>query len=220
MTNALTRAGELALAEAERLWNLDVYDPPIGDKRPRAAECLAVIEGVIKASGWGFATPYLGNGPPQWCGLFAGACWRKAGLNPSWLATYWASTYRLGLFATYQKFDQKHPNPPPKDTTDRRLFGQLARDRLLLPFTPRAGDVVIVGDGEPSFGDHITLCVSYDAAKRTFDTISGNGGGAGPKGDKREGISRRTYSIDSIGYRAMFVLRPAFGDLLAEKPAD
>lgn len=215
-TDALALAGQRAITEATRLWNLDVFDPPKADHSPRARACAKIIEDVIKAAGWGFATPYEGNGAPQWCGLFAGACWRAAGLDPKWLATYFASTYRLNLWASYQKFDQKHPNPRPAN--DLRLIADCDH-QFGLPFAPQAGDILIVGDGDPKVGDHITLVVDYDAAVRTFDTISGNGGGVGPRGDKREGISRRAYTIGAKGYRAMWLIRPAFSDLLAETPA-
>lgn len=217
MTDALTRAGELAVAEAERLWSLDVYDPPRNDQSVQGKACKAAIADVIRTAGWGFALPYLGNGEPQWCGLFAATCWIRAGLDPRWAATYWASTYRLGLWARYQKFSAKSPNLPPADPRDRRLIGRI-RPLGPLPFEPRPGDVVIVGDGEPEAGDHVTLCTSYNARGRTFETISGNGGGTGPRGNQREGISRRTYAIDSGRYRAMWIMRPAFGDLLAENP--
>lgn len=212
--DALALAGQRAVTEATRLWNLDVFDPPKADHSPRARACAKIIEDVIKSAGWGFATPYLGNGAPQWCGLFAGACWRSAGLDPKWLATYWASTYRLNLWASYQKFDQKHPNPPPPAGDERRMLVALDSATHV---EPQAGDVLVVGDGDPHVGDHVTLVVSYDASRREFDTISGNGGGKGPRGDSREGISRRPYTIGARGYRAMFLIRPAFSDLLAER---
>ena len=218
MVDELSLAGERAVEEAKRLWSLDVYDPLHGDKRPRAAECLAVINDIIRANGWGANTEYTGNGPPQWCGMFAGKCWRVASLDPTWLATYWASTYRLGLWARYERFaSTSKANPAPADRSDRRLIMKIAPNAVL-GFAPRAGDIVIVGDGNPKEGDHVTLNVGYDDKRRVFDTISGNGGGLGPNGNSREGISRREFAIDSVGYRAMFVIRPAFGDLLAERP--
>jgi hypothetical protein len=211
-------AGDLAAREAERLWSLDIYDPQHGDKRPRTAECLAVINDIIRANGWGANTEYTGNGPPQWCGMFAGKCWRTAGLDPTWLATYWASTYRIGLWARYERFAAtSKANPPPADRSDRRTFVKLV-PKGALAVMPRAGDIVIVGDGNPKEGDHVTLNVGYDEKRRVFDTISGNGGGVGPNGNSREGISRREYAIDSGGYRAMFLMRPAFRDLLSEVP--
>ncbi len=215
MTDALTRAGELAIEEAERLWAMDVYDPKWIDKSPPASASRRVIEEVIQRAGWGWTLPYRGP-EPQWCGLYAAACWIKAGLDPKWTATYWASTYRLTTWARYIRFSAKHPNPKPLND-DRRLIVKLEPGEPLA-FESRPGDVVIVGDGEPDAGDHVTLCVAYSDVLRSFETLSGNGGGVGPKGNRREGISRRTYSIDSGSYRAMWVIRPAFGDLLAEKP--
>ncbi len=216
MIDALTHAGELARDAALKLWTLDIFDPPHGDTRPRTPECLAVINEIITANGWGGNVKYTGNGNPQWCGFFVGKCWRDAGLDSSWLASYFASTYRLTLWARYVRFSStSKANPIPHEPQDRRRMAALTPRKEPL-FPPRAGDIVIVGDGEPAEGDHITLCVGYDPSRRIFDTISGNGGGVGPKGDKREGISRREYAIDYGGYRAMFVIRPGFGDLQAE----
>ncbi len=215
--SALVHAGELAAAAALKLWSLDIYDPPHGDTRQRTPECLAVINDIIVANGWGGNVKYAGNGPPQWCGMAAGYCWRQAGLDPSWLQSYWASTYRLGLWARYQRFSpSSKANPTPAGANDRRLITALGPGHPMT-FAPQAGDVVIVGDGSPSDGDHVTINIGYDAVRRVFDTISGNGGGVGPHGDHREGVSRREYAIDSGGYRAMYVIRPAFGDLLAER---
>ncbi len=206
----LVDAGARAVAQAERLWDLDVIDPPKGSNDVRAADSLRIINEIIHVNGWGDNVTYAGNGPPQWCGMFAGYCWRAAGLDPSWLPTYWASTYRLGLWARYQRFSpSSRPNPGP----GARLIGAL-RPGKSIPFEPRAGDIVIVGDGQPADGDHVTLCVRY--TDRHFETLSGNGGGVGPRGNTREGISRRTYPIDaSKGYRAMWLIRPAADDLLS-----
>lgn len=212
-TPAIELAGQRALTEARRMWNLDVFDPPIGSKHPRAAECCSVIAGIIDRNGW-LSEPYKGNGKPQWCGMFAGDCWRAAGLDPKVLPWAWASTMRLLAWLRYQPWNE-HKNPRPTNG-DLRLCGQVQPGRPL-PFDPLPGDVVIVGDGTPSEGDHVTLAVSYNSNRRSFNTISGNGGGLGPKGDSREGISQREYLIDAGKYRAMWLGRPAFGDLLAEK---
>ncbi len=207
----LEEAGRAAAAEAERLWHLDVFDPPIGSKAPRAAFCLAEIEDIIEVNGWGWALPYRGDGPPQWCGMFAGACWIPAGLDDSWLPTYFASTHRLSCWGTYQRFDSKgKQNPKPGAGVERRLYIDLTKP-LPPDVTPRRGDIVIVGDGDPTVGDHVTICVGFDGAG--FDTISGNGGGAGPNGDTRQGISRRTYFIGQKGYKPLWLVRPATGDL-------
>ncbi len=185
MTDALTLAGERAIAEAERLWQLDVYDPPRNDQSARGIANRIIIEDIIRTAGWDWALPYRGP-EPQWCGLLAA------------------------------KFNGKSVNLPPPNPRDRRLMMRFVPGSIP-SWTPRAGDVVIVGDGEPEAGDHVTLCVAYDARDRTFETLSGNGGGVGPKGNQREGISRRTYAIDTGRYRALWAIRPSLVDLLAER---
>jgi hypothetical protein len=211
MTDALLRAGELAAQTAEKLFALNVYDPPANDQSARAIASRSVIDHVLTQAGWGFATPY--HGPePQWCGLFAATCWRAAGLNPKWLATYWASTYRLALWAQYRNFDAKHPNPAPPPSDGVRLYVDLQR---ATDIEPRAGDVVIVGDGNPAVGDHITVCCGFDAKTGAVSTVSGNGVGLGPDGKRREGIVRRDFKPGD-GYKPMWLVRPAFDDLFAE----
>jgi hypothetical protein len=215
-------AGERAAAHMEALWKLDIFDPPKGSKHARAKFCLDAISDIIVYNGWGWALPYLGDGSPQWCGMAAGRAWGTAGLDPSWLASYWASTYRLGLWATYQRYDRKaKPNPAPQGITSPIAWREGAR-RLLVNIAksvpddvePRLGDIIIVGDGDPKWGDHINVNMGYDASNKTFDTISGNGGGVGPRGNKREGVSRRDYTIGAPGYRPLWLVRPALSDLL------
>ncbi len=208
----LELAGIEAANSAERLWKLDIFDPAVGSTHPRAKECLTVIEGIIKRNGWSWALPYLGDGPPQWCGMTAGDCWLDGGLDPTWLRDYFASTYRLRLWAKYQKFSVKSkPNPEPPPGAPRRLLVDLKK--TFDPSVPRAGDIVIVGDGDPTVGDHVTICVGYQYG--VFDTISGNSGGTGPNGDRRQGVSRRAYSTrDTTGYRPLWLIRPAATDLL------
>lgn len=207
----LARAGELAIAEAERYWNLDIYDPSHSDKSTRANESRANIDAMLRACGWTWQIPYNGNGQVEWCGIFAGACWRAAGLNPKWLATYFASTYRLDLWARYQAFDPAHPNPRPVSMR-RRLFAELDQNSTSVPFEPRAGDILMIGDGNPAAGDHITLVVSYDPVQRTFRTLEGNGGGVGPDGNHREGVVRAVRKLGGPGYCARRLIRPGVDD--------
>lgn len=215
MQDALTLAGQRAVTEAERLFLLDVYDPSRADHTPRGEHSRMVISNILTASGWTWLVPYAGNGAVEWCGLFAGACWRAAGLDPKWLATYWASTLRLTMWARYRSWNAKHPNPEPTDARDRRLLAELDARSTSLPFDPRPGDVLVVGDGSPVDGDHITIVTGYDSG--TFETISGNGGGLGPDGRRREGIVRRDFRLGGAGYCARRLIRPAFGDLMAER---
>ncbi len=215
----LARAGELAVAEAERMFVLDVVDPPAGDRRPLAALWLAIINDIIHRAGWTWIR-YRGNerGAAQWCGHFAAACWRTAGIDPKWLATFWASTLRLAAWARYRKWNETSAGVKPA-TAARMLIGVGAGERAFPDGSlPRAGDIVIVGDGTPIEGDHITLLISYDPVAGAWHTISGNGGGVGPDGKRREGIVKTDYKATGPGYRVLWVLRPGEGDLLAKSP--
>ena len=69
---ALVDAGARAVAEAERLWAMDIIDPPRGSKNPRAAESLVVVNENIHANGWGANVNYHGQGAPAWWGMYAG----------------------------------------------------------------------------------------------------------------------------------------------------
>jgi len=81
-------------------------------------------------------------------------------------------------------------------------------------FSPREGDILVVGDATPIYGDHITLVKSYDATNGVFETVSGNGGGDGPDGKYREGVVVRGYALNGPGYRALWLYRPAPSDLM------
>lgn len=210
----LEAAGLEAAANMVRLWDQDIFDPKIGSTEPRAPYCLKQIEQIIKANGWSWALPYRGDGPPQWCGMTAGYAWYLAGLDPSWLQAYFASTIRLQCWATYQRWDRKAKANPKPEKPDRVYFDLRHFQAMPMTLKPRAGDIVIVGDGDPSFGDHVTVCIGWDESTRTFDTISGNGGGAGPNGDRRQGVSRQNYRIGQGGYAPMFLIRPGESDLI------
>lgn len=209
----LARAGELASAEMERLWKLDIIDPKIGAKGPLVEHSLAEINRIIVRNGWGRPGEYKGNGPPQWCGMTAGDAWATAGLDPASLRVFWASTDRLIAWARYESFNGHRNVPRPKSGARGCVKLERGKAPAVLP---RPGDVVLVGTGKRPAGDHVTVNMGYDAATRTFDTISGNGGGKGPHGDKREGISRRDYKIDPVAgerYHAMWLVRPGAGDV-------
>lgn len=215
----LERAGELAAAEAERMWQLDIIDPPKGASSEQAKRSLIVINEILSASGWSWAGPYTGNGPPQWCGLFAATCWRRAGLDSGWLATFWASTLRMAHWFGYRAWNGTSAGQ--RTAKMPRLALAVRRDmrphEIVMPdgAPPRPGDIVVVGDGTPKEGDHITVLISFDATTGVFRTISGNGGGVGPDGKSREGISRRDYKADQSGYRVLWVYRPGVEDLAA-----
>lgn len=208
----LRAAGERALAEAVRLFELDVYDPKVEDHSDRAETSRKVIDEILTSAGWIWEVPYRGDTQVEWCGLFAGACWHAAGLEPHWLATYFASTYRLDIWARYHDFTIKRPNPRPSNGP-WRLIGNMDAHSTSVPFGPRPGDILMIGDGSPEYGDHITVVESYDPETRIFRHVSGNGVGVGPDGKRRQGIVRGTSHVGGGGYCARRLIRPAPGDL-------
>lgn len=208
----IAEAGHAAVTEAIRLWQADVYDPPRSDKSEAANRSRKVIDEILMAAGWEWQVPYRGDGQVQWCGLFAAACWRAAGLDPKWLATYWASTYRLDTWANYKDFNPEKPNKKPAQGP-YRLVANLDAISTTVPFEPQAGDILMIGDGTPRMGDHICLVVSYDPTRKVFATIEGNGVGLGPDGKRRQGIVRGLRHLGGQGYCARRLIRPAPSDI-------
>lgn len=206
-------AGLRAVAEATRLWQANVYDPPRSDHSDAANHSRKVIDEILMASGWEWQVPYKGDGQVQWCGLTVAACWRAAGIDPKWLATYWASTYRLDVWARYRDFNPDKPNKKPAEGP-YRLVAEFTDRSTDVPFPPQAGDILMIGDGQPAMGDHICLVVEYDHARKLFLTIEGNGVGLGPDGKRRQGIVRGVRLLGGQGYCARRLIRPAPSDLL------
>jgi hypothetical protein len=213
MTDAdLVDAGRAAVAEGLRLWHLDIIDPKRSDDSDHAKRSRKDIDDILAAAGWEWQVPYRGDGQLEWCGLFVAACWRAAGIDPRWLGTYFASTYRLNLWSTYRQMNDRHPNPEPK-TGPRRVMARLDQTSTSLPWEPREGDILTIGDGSPVDGDHICLVRSYDATKRIFSTIEGNGTGLGPDGRRRQGVVLGERRLGGEGYCARRLIRPAPTDL-------
>lgn len=212
----MQHAGELVAKMAEKLWEQDVYDPEPGDKAINAVRCKTVISQFTVACNWG---PYEGNHSVEWCAMFAMYCWHKAAnLDAKWLAHFSQSTYRLWAWANYLDFDG-HKNPKPVFSTPLeepfRTYTDL-RESQDYRTTVQRGDIVIVGDGNPKTGDHVTVAV--EVFKDHIVTISGNGGGTNSKGKNNNGISKKTYTRGASGYAPMFLVVPAFGDLKLEAP--
>ncbi len=216
--DALEASGRLAVEAAEAQWVLDIYDPQSGDHTQRAEFCRAHIEAYLRACGWTWEIPYHGDGQVQWCGIFMGAMWRAAGINPAMLATFFASTARLQAWVNYRPFNGKENPKPPQGPYRRcvQLVGtETEKLALVADFAPRSGDILIVGDGTPPEGDHITIIRHFDPVTMLFHTTEGNGGGYGPHGNKIEGVVHATRPLSSTsGYHALFLMRPAPHDLV------
>lgn len=209
----IAAAGQLAVDEANRLFFLDVYDPPRSDHSIKGEASRKVIESVIASAGWLWEVPYAGDGQVEWCGLFAGACWHAAGLDPKWLATYFASTYRIDTWAQYETFDAKHPNAKPA-TGPYRMIANLDQTSKDVPWLPMPGDILMIGDGHPAMGEHIAIVEAYDPTSKVFSTISGNGVGLGVDGKRRQGIVKSTTHVGGGGYCARRLVRPSPADLV------
>lgn len=208
----LQSAGQAALMAAQQYWQTGTYDPQVSDHSAAAEASRSVIDSILKACGWG-GEPYKGDGQVEWCGLFAGACWRAAGLDPKWLADYFPSTYRLDQWANYRDFG-KVPNVKPSDPTQWRRVANLDQTSQGLPWAPQAGDILMIGDGLPAAGDHICIVESYNPVARTFVTYEGNGNGLLPDGTRRQGIVRGVRHLGGTGYCARRLIRPGTSDLL------
>lgn len=212
-SDALTAAGVRAMDYLEALWRQDVYDPRRGDTSANAERCREIIAGIVTRAGWGWALTdgaYVGP-DPQWCGLTMADAWRAAGLDRHWFATFWASTLRMAKWFRYE--DWNGTSAGAKPPSGGRMIIRGTEAQFPDGTQPRRGDIVIVGDGTPAEGDHITGLL--DRVGDDWLTLSGNGGGIGPTGKPREGISKQTYHVHRGGYRVLWVARPGVGDLIA-----
>lgn len=209
-------AGRVALSWAQHLFSLDIYDPPRGDKTSAAERSRTVISEILAACNWTWPEvyPYDHDGQVEWCCLFAGACWRQAGLDPKWLAVFFASTMRLDAWAKYQPWNE-HVNHPPATTTPIRLVAELDAHSTMMPFEPQEGDILTIGDGTPAAGDHCLIVESYDRLRGVFSCISGNGVGVGPDGKRRQGIVRSQHRVGGPGYCVRRLFRPSPLDLVS-----
>jgi hypothetical protein len=215
-------AGELAIAEARRLFALDVWDPPRDDDREVAERWRDEITALVSSPaglGWTWEGRYAGDGDFEWCGAFASRCWGVAGLPLAARRTWWASCYRLQRWASYRAIDAKTPNPAPPAGAPRRLCVELTEASHQLPagVEARPGDVLIVGGAGSGPGRHITVVESFDG--EVFRTIEGNGVGLGPDGKRRQGIVRARRPLGLRAgqgpqtYHARWLIRPAATDL-------
>ncbi|MGN6108315.1 MAG: peptidoglycan-binding domain-containing protein [Kofleriaceae bacterium] len=222
-SDRLVRAGQLAVAEAERLWALNIVDPP--NSASGYAASREQIDRMIRATsglGWSWQKPYVKDGDYEWCGAFAATCWATAGLTlKPHRYTFWSSTYRLDLWGRYDAFEGISSGARP--ATGARMMLKLtattkpAEVRFPDGTLPRAGDVVVVGTGDPDQGSHIALAISYDPATGVFETIEGNAGsrrsGLAPDGTNRQGVIRARRQVGGTGYHVRRVVRPGVADL-------
>ena len=158
--------------------------------------------------GWTWTPRYIKDGDFQWCGAFLAHAYSFAKLRADVRKTFCSSTYRLDCLGRglahedrespkakrfYRRFDE-HTSPADLDLDGADV----------LP-----GDVLLVGGGGRAYGDHVTLVERYDAVNGIFHTIEGNAVGAGPRGNRREGVIRTTrpLGLDPDQPRTMYHAR-------------
>jgi peptidoglycan hydrolase-like protein with peptidoglycan-binding domain len=186
--------GQFAVATATLLWLEDVVDPP--DRSDRWEKSRAVIDKLIRTDiglGWYWEPPYIKDGDYEWCGSLPAMAYAVF-VPPAIRSLYFASTYRLDRFAQERSV---HDEPPPVVTGDvKRLhvvFDEHSGPNDLDLANPRPGDIALVGGATDGYGVHVTLLESWDG--RVLHTIEANSSGAGPHGNEREGVCRRTRPV-------------------------
>lgn len=212
----LAAAGQAAIDEALRLWRFDIIDPKRSDKSGRASLSRDRIEDMIRSCGWDWELPYAGDGDLEWCGIFAGHCWRAA-IPQATLRTWLPSTYRLDRWASYSRMEQ-HRNAPPATPAPMRVYVKLDADSKTIHVAPRAGDILLVGpeDAAKAYGVHVCMVERYDPDEQMFYTVEGNATGLGPTGERRQGVVRAKRPLGARkghSYIARRLIRPAVSDL-------
>jgi hypothetical protein len=156
------------------------------------------------------------------------AAWARAGLGLAWRKTYFASTFRLDVWARYLPFDERTANPAPPDAP--RRYRRLDEHSQAADVTfgshpgeaaddPRPGDILLVGGVNTGYGKHVTLVESYDPVNGLFTTVEGNATGPGPRGGRQHGVIRTTRPVglrrqDALTtYHARRLIRPSIHDL-------
>jgi hypothetical protein len=226
----LKLAGERALERALGQWRQNIRDPKVADKSADANLNRSAIDQYIRSTvgaGWSWEKPYAGDDqkPPfQWCGCFAAYAWGEA-ITLAARQHFWTSTYRLDSWARGLEVLGHKPAPA---TSGQRLCLEL--DEHSTPDAvasfggtgPRAGDILLVGDGQPRYGDHVTIVEHFDPARGgVFSTVEGNGGGVLPDGARGQGVVRAARPLGArpgTRYIARRLIRPTLSDL-AVSPA-
>jgi hypothetical protein len=211
----IEECGQKALEHMLMFFHEDVTNPANWDHSDKANHSREVINTILLACRWTWPEVYPYHQTVEYCCLTAGAAWEQVGLNPCWLATFFASTMRLDAWANYEPWNE-HQNPKPAGipTEEWRKVANYNAHSTKLVFDPLPGDIVLIGDGDPAAGDHCTVLESFDPSTMTFHHVSGNGRGYGPDGKIRTGIVRGSSKLGGPGYCVRRVIRPSIHDIL------
>lgn len=198
---ALRIAGEDALTWALAEWSATIVDGPRGSTGQAAARSFGRIDSYIRGPlglGWGsvetgpHARPnvaYSGDGSFEWCGAFAARAWERVRADVR--RRCFSSPYRLHTWAA-------------------------GSGRLIRLEDARPGDILLIGDGSPHWGDHVGLLES--SAGKLWRTVEGNATGKLGNGRRGQGVVRceRPVYTTGPGFRVLHVVRPLLSDLYPE----
>jgi hypothetical protein len=190
----MATVGRYAATCATILWLEDIVDPPDGSERwERSRKQIDKLIRTEAGLGWHWEPPYEKDGDYEWCGTLPAYAY-AAFVPVAIRKLYFSSTYRLDRF--FRELPV-HNEPPPKVTGPvPRLhvaFDEHSGPADLDAVGPQAGDFALVGGSTDGFGSHITMLDRWDG--RELHTLEANAGGAGPRGNEREGVVRRTRPV-------------------------
>lgn len=172
------RVVAFALAE----WQAGITEPTAS--RPNGAERIDFYIRSPKAHGASSAqlpknphdtVAYTRNGQWSWCIAFCMACHGAADCPAETRRKRGASTYKLQ--ATEEMYGPAIPKVSAADL--------------------QPGDILVVGDGDPWWGDHGCIVESVNHDTGLVYTIEGNAHGVLPGGALGEGVVKRTRPLDS-----------------------
>lgn len=220
--------GRMAIAKLLSLWEEDIHDPRHNDVSLESLRWRDRILDVIhEGGGWRWVKLYVGDGAdnnPQWCGFTQGFGWRDW-IPEAMRRDFWASCYRLDHWASYRDLvigenrnKKVYPNPKPA-SGPLRGYWKLDENSKKLPkgYEFQVGDIAMVGDGKPDYGDHIVGLMGYDPDARMFLTIEGNGAGLRADGSRGQGVVKARRPVGSRhkgDYHVRRILRPSPQDLI------
>ena len=120
--------------------------------------------------GWNWEEDYVENSQFAWCGAFLAFVYEEVKFS-----------IRQKIFPSCYRLYNNWAN------TSRRVNSL------------SVGDIVTVyTTAKKSYGDHIVFPITNPDENGDFETIEGNAKGFGPKGDWREGVSKRTRNLKDV----------------------
>lgn len=192
---------QVAVWEVKRLWLTKILDLPPLDSSDYE-RCRSQIDLLVRTQqgiGWDWQPAYRKNNF-KWCGTGPAYGYRKV-VPLDTRRTWFASTYRLDRFFSYERMEQ-HANPKPAHGPYRMELeideSSTIKDTVFSDGTsPRAGDIALIGPHGTAYGVHICLVEQFVQTSRGcwVVTLEHNGTGYWPDGTKRHGIVRATRPI-------------------------